>query len=143
MAGGAVVLYLSDACLDALKMRAQELRVPYSALADFMLALALEKARPETIQAWLKQRATPEITPKQGRVLEALRSLTTPETYRFDVGSVADAADMPPREAYRALKALQGRGEVAGAEGSELDRWGRPLESWWRLTRLEDVKTGE
>lgn len=133
MAGGAITLYLSDACIDALKARAAFLGVPYSALADFLLMLALEKARPETIQGWLQQRSAPEATPKEARVLAALRMLTTPETYRFDVGTVADAAGLPRREAYRALCALEGRGEVAGVKGEELDRWGRPAESWWRL----------
>lgn len=130
------MMYLSVEHMGALKGRAAALGVPYSALADFLLGLALQRVTPETLQAWMSTR-TGGLSSKETAVLGALQRLSTPETYRFDVGSVADAAGLPRREAYRALKALQGRGEVAGAEGSEVDRWGRPVESLWRLAKKE------
>lgn len=135
------MMYLSVEHMGALKVRAAALGVPYSALADFLLGLALQRVTPETLQGWVTTRVG-GLSAKETAVLKALRRLTTAETYRFDVGSVADAAGLPRREAYRALKALQGRGEVAGAEGTELDRWNRPVESWWRLANVEK-KEGE
>lgn len=134
------MMYLTVEYMSALRTKAAELGVPFSALNEFLGSLALQKLPPERLRAWadeLQRSSAETATPKQTRVLGALRSLTTPEAFRFDVGTVADAADLPPREAYRALCALEGRGEVVGVRGEELDRWGRPSESWWRLA---DVK---
>jgi hypothetical protein len=138
-----VIMYLSVEHMGALKGRAAALGVPYSALADFLLSLALARVTPETLRAWMASRAG-HLPPKEGRILNALRRLTTSETYRFDVSSVADAAGLPYREAYRALCALEGRGEVVGARSEALDRWNRPAESWWRLaTRDEEAAHAE
>lgn len=131
------MMYLTVELVGTLKAKAEELGVPYNPLADFLLGLALERVGEETLQAWLASRRKGGLSTKERDTLGALQRLTTSETFRFDAGTVADAAGLPRREAYRALKALQGRGVVTGVEGSELDRWGRPMASWWRLAKRE------
>jgi hypothetical protein len=132
-----VMMYMTVAYIDTLKAKAADLGVPYSVLNEFLGSLALQKLPADRLKAWARtasaQGPASVRTPKENKVLGALRHLTTTEIWRHGLGDIADAAGLPPREAWRALCALEGRGEVVGARGQELDRWGRPLESWWRL----------
>ena len=136
-----LMMYMTVTYVATLKTKAEELGVPFSVLNEFLASTALQRIPAPQLEAWAEGLREPSPnapkTRKQADILAALARLTTPETYRWDLGSVADAAGMPPREAYRALCALEGRGEVAGARGEALDRHGRPVESWWRLVTKE------
>ncbi len=135
-------LYLGVGTAEELRNRASATGAPVSDLADLVIRFGLARMTDESIRAWVARQA-----PTRGRLAGGLRlheracigaidrlKLSQAPAWRFSGSDIANEASLKLTEAFWALKSLQTRGLVVGAELEELDRWGRPVKSFWCLT---------
>lgn len=135
-------LYLPVETMVALRTRAEGVGVSYSELADLFIRRGLDSMPEDVLRAWAAKRPSTRgrlgggLTKAERSALDAMGRLvargTAEGVYRFELAEVANEAGLLRRDAYLALKRLQGRGLVSGADGTEQDRHGRPVSSVWR-----------
>ncbi len=134
--------YLGVSTVEELRKRAQETGAGLSDLTDLLLRLSLAKVTNEAIVAWVasqevkKGRLGGGMTKHERQVLGAIAALKAKysPSWQFENSDVAQAAGLKLRESYWALQGLQARGITSGASpNDEVDRWGRPLKSFWCL----------
>jgi hypothetical protein len=132
-----IPLYLRTITIDALQVKAAELGVPPSALADLWLNIGRLRVPDDVLRQWAARRPSTRgrlaggLTKRETSALAALEHLLRGPS---ETGKIAAAAGMPRRDAYTALASLRGRGLVTSADSPTNDRWGRPLRSIWTLT---------
>jgi hypothetical protein len=136
--------YLPIATADTVRDRARKIGVSVNALVDLYLRHSEARLSDEALAKWAAS-----IPSTQGRLAGGLtkverstfaafdacaqRSEFPAATYCFGARELAHAAGVLPKEGFGALQALARRGLVEGAQGHDLDPWGRPVESfWWR-----------
>lgn len=133
-------LFISVSTSDELRERAKRSGAPIGDLADLALRFALGKLNDQALAKWAS-----ELPSRRGRnagalgkderaVLLAFDRLAQrePGASRWSLGTVASEAGLRLTLGFWALKGLQARGLVIGAELEETDRWGRPIRSFWR-----------
>ena len=138
-------MYLDVILVQSVKERAQALGIPISQLLETYIRHGFENVPDEKVleisraQPSRLGRLAGGLTSAQQRCLEAIDRLMTPDSetgmcpWRFDHADIAAQAGLLKKAAYLALKGLQSRGLVVGADSPETDRWGRPVDSYWRL----------
>lgn len=136
-------LYLGAGTAEQLREAAHSAGASIGDLADLLLRYGLSKVPPEQLRAWAlklpstKGRLAGQLTKDERAVLGAFETLPKKAgqdgVWRFPITDVAAEAGLRLTEAYWALKALQRRALVRGMELEELDRWGRPVKSYWSL----------
>ncbi len=133
--------YLPVGTTDALRERAAEVGCSASDLVDLFTRKGLDGISVDVLKKWAKG-----LTSRMGRLggahtkneravqlaFDALKVRDAP-AYRFPLPDIASASGLRLAEAFWALKKLEARGIVAGAELDKVDRWGRPIASFWRL----------
>lgn len=138
---------VNTSTLESVRTKADNVGVPVSALVDLLLRYGLAKLSDEDLRSWAAKREfglgrpVGGMTKAERAVLFGLEALEAKgEGTRFSLVELAASAGLPPRTAYAGLKSLQRRGMVAGSESEPVDRWGRPVESfWWRSTQAESA----
>jgi hypothetical protein len=141
-----ILLSLPSETIADLRKRAESVGAPYSAIADLLIRYGLARITDDALRTWADTRPARKgplgggLTKDERTCNSALqRLLSNPEkAWRFPLQQVANESGLPPRTTYRALKALQGRSMVRGTELPEVDRWGRPTESYWWLPASEE-----
>lgn len=130
-----------------LRDKARSVGAPIGALADLLLTYGLERVDDAALTRWALARAVRTRGREAGAVLrrpeaqamDALGRLWAWEGWTATVTThkrLARATGQLEKVTFDALRALEGRGLVAGVVSSEADRWGRPIESvWWRVDR--------
>ncbi len=134
-------LYLDVNTCEELRSRAAATGAPISDLADLLLRFGLARIKDETIREWAaKQNSTRGrlaggLTDAERRLIGAFGKLKAKEelAWRFPVTDLANAAGLKITPAFLALQRLRTRGMVEGMELEQLDRWGRPVKSFWCL----------
>lgn len=130
-------LYMSDEVLARLRLVATEMSSSESAVADIILHAGLTLFPVATLHRMMAKRrrdegGAPGSKAERACVAAINSLLKSPEgATRFELAEVADKAGLLRKGAWLALNALQGRGLVEGAHSPELDRWGRPVRSFW------------
>lgn len=135
-----VGLFISVSTSDELRERAKRAGAPIGDLADLALRFALGKLNDHALAKWAS--ALPSRRGRNGgslgkderSVLQAFDRLSQaePGASRWGLGTLASEAGLRLSVAFWALKSLQVRGLVTGAQLEETDRWGRPTKSFWR-----------
>lgn len=137
-------LSMADETVVNLRRVAEQVKAPVGDLADLCVRYALSRLPSDRLTAWAASlpstlgRLGGAPTKVERSTLAAFdacarQSEFPAATYCFGARELAHAAGVLPKEGYGALQALARRGLVEGAQGHDLDPWGRPAESfWWR-----------
>lgn len=134
-------LSLELSLIDEIRSKAAKCGMTMTDLVTLLIKFGLSKITDEAAQKWMalqpsiRGRTGGGMTKNEKLVFGALERLTArdPAVYRFGCDEVAAEAGLRLSDCYWALKQLQGRTLVKGADFDELDRWGRPVKSIWRL----------
>lgn len=136
-------LFMSVSTSEELKAKAAHVGAPVGDLADLLLRFGLAKMSDDDLRKWVASRAitgsarSGALKKNERFVLVAFERLPLKAgqegAWRFALGDVAAEAGLRLTDAYWALKALQARGLVKGMELEEVDRWNRPVKSFWSL----------
>jgi hypothetical protein len=136
-------LYLNQSTIELLREKAHAVTANVGDLADLCIRFAFERMPEDALRKWVasqtstKGRLRGALTKDQRCVVDAFERIAKrPENegaWRFSHENVAREAGLRPAVAYWTLKQLQTRGLTTGTDGEELDRWGRPLKSFWSL----------
>ncbi len=136
-------VYMEVATAEEVRGKALQVGAPVGDLADFLLRFALSRIPDDTLRQWATQHRT-SAGPLRGGLskderlvsmaFERLPKKAGQEgAWRFGLSDLASEAGLRLTNAFWALKALQARQVVHGMELEELDRWGRPVKSFWSL----------
>lgn len=134
-------LHVEQEFADEIRGHAIRLGVSLSNLFVMLADSGLKRTPPEEMKRWAAVQGPPRgpslsgAPPKAERTVIAAfeRLLKNDEgAWRFSHQEVARESGMTAKAAYMALKALQERGLLVGADSEQVDRWGRPVESFWR-----------
>lgn len=134
-------VYVDQSTAELLRTRATESGAAIGDLADLCIRYTLGKITLEQLRTWaLKQpvakgRLAGQHTKDERAVLLAFDALAKrePGTWRYAYEALAAEAGLKLSPTFWALKSLQRRGEVHGMELDEVDRWGRPVKSFWSM----------
>lgn len=136
-------LFLDVGTAERLRSEAGRAGAPIGDLADLCIRFALERMTPDAVAKWaqsLPSRMGPlSGGPKKNEraVIAAFERLPRKAgqegAWKFPLTDVAAEAGLRLTDAFWALKALQARKLVHGSELEEVDRWGRPVKSFWSL----------
>jgi hypothetical protein len=142
-------LYLPSDLTEELKRRADGAGTSASALAALVMRFGLERLSDDALRKWAAKQPSTRgrygggMTKAEKAALAALERLTEGPVFRLELDEIADTGGLLRKDAYLALMALRARGMVVEVHRSaELDRWGRPTSSIWRLPRPEDAQPG-
>ena len=134
-------VYVSVSTVEKVRERAAATGAPIGDLADLLMRYGLERVSDEALRKWVEAKASTRgrlaggPTQNERRALTALATLVAASdgAWRFSHGEIATKAGLRPTDAYNALQALQARGLVVGVAdpSSGLDRWERPVKSYW------------
>lgn len=137
-----VGLYLSPETAEDLKGKALKGGLTISALADLALRYGLARLADDAIAAYAAKLPRKRgalgggLRASEQAALRALEALTVGLAWRLSHEDIAATAGLGRLEAYKALTSLAGRGLVRphpALSSPELDRWGRPVKTFWSL----------
>jgi hypothetical protein len=112
---------------EQLQTRAQEAGCTMAALVAYLI---VNHSEDEGINALSKSIKSPKLVRAESAVLDCLGTFGG---RCADLVAIAGRLGKPPREAYSALRALEREDLVKSWSSDELDRFGRPIESFWSL----------
>jgi hypothetical protein len=133
---------LPPSTADAVRARAQEADVNVNDLTDLFLRYGLERMPVELLRKWASSQATSRslgpLTKNERKVLGAFEKLRAkPDNdlaWKWNHLELAIEAGLRHAVGYDALKSLEERGLVVVlSEGEAVDRWNRPVKSYWGL----------
>ncbi len=136
-------LYVDDSIAEELRKFASDVGAPIGALAGLLLKHSLAKINREGVRAWAHKLPNVRgplaggLSKNERTTLAAMRRLVSSGegAWKFPASEVAKESGLTPKHAYFALKALEARQMVSGAEdpSAGVDRWNRPIVSLWFL----------
>lgn len=132
-------LYVDVETASALREMSSEVDASISELGDLCLRYALERMPKDTLRQWAqgltntRGRLGGGMTKHEKAAWGAYNEICEKDgAYRLDHQDIAQKAGLTPKEAYLALRSLERRGILKGQVwGEEVDRWGRPVKSYW------------
>jgi hypothetical protein len=138
---------ISSHTIQELRSRAAEVGAPIGDLADTLLRGALMKTDVQALKTWAqglesrRGRAGGALRADEKAALSGLRTVRKDSHHAkvFTSVEIARSVGLLLKTTHDALCSLQARGGfVGGALSSDLDRWGRPVESVWWLAEDND-----
>lgn len=127
---------------DALRSKAIQEGYTVSGLVQAFVNYGMHHMPEEILRASMQrpERFRGSLTKNERLALDSIETMMRVgkgDVWRFSAQDIARESGLKLTAAFLALRLLAKRGKVKGFELPEVDRWGRPVESYWRLADVE------